>query len=169
MKHRGVVAAAVAAVLVTGIAVSVVAQPQGTPANPPQGMRHGGPGGPMGGRGGIGLPGLRQLDLSDTQKEQIQTITQSHRDEMRQMAERTREAQRGLDATAEGTSVDEAGIRAKSTALAAALADGAILRAKINAEILGVLTAEQQQKLTELRAQHQQRMKEAPGRQRPGR
>ena len=169
MKHRGVVAAAVAAVLVTGIAVSVMAQPQGGPGNTAPGMRHGGPGGPMGGRGGMGLPGLRQLDLSDSQKEQIQTITQSHRDVMRQIAERTREAQRGMDATAEGTSVDEAGIRAQSTALAAALADGAILRANINAEIFGVLTAEQQQKLTELRAQREQRMKAGPGRQRPGR
>jgi periplasmic protein CpxP/Spy len=165
MKQRGLVAAIFAAVLVTGIAVSVVAQPQRGPGGPPQGMRRGGPDGP----GGIGLPGLRQLELSDAQKEQIKTITQSHRDEMRQIAERTREAQRGMDVAAEGTSVDESSIRASSTALAAALADGAILRAKINAEIFGILTPDQQQKLAELRSQREQRMKAAPRRQRGAR
>ncbi len=165
MKQRGLVAAVFAAVLVTGITVAVVAQPQGGPGGPPHGMRRGGPGGP----GGLGLPGLRQLELSDTQKEQIGTITQSHRDEMRQVAERTREAQRALDAATEGSSVNEADIRAKSTALAAALGDGAILRAKINAEILGVLTAEQQQKLTELRTQREQRRNAAPRRERGAR
>jgi Spy/CpxP family protein refolding chaperone len=169
MKQRGLVAAVFAAVLVTGITVAVVAQPQVGPDGPRQGMRRGGPGGPMGGPGGVGLPGLRQLELSDAQKEQIKTITQSHRDEMRQVAQRTREAQRGMDAAAEGTSVDESSIRASSTALAAALADGAILRAKINAEIFGILTPDQQQKLAELRTQREQRMKAAPRRQRGAR
>jgi Spy/CpxP family protein refolding chaperone len=85
---------------------------------------------------------------------------------MRQIAERTREAQRGLDAAAQGTAVDEADVRAKSTALASALADGAIFRAKVNAEIVGVLTPEQQQKLTELRTQREQRRNAAPRRPR---
>jgi Spy/CpxP family protein refolding chaperone len=166
MKHRGLVAAFFAAVLLTGVTVAVTAQPQDVPGGPLQGMRRGGPGGPKGGPGGIGFPGLRQLDLSETQREQIKTITQSHRDEMRQIAERTREAHRALDAAAEATSVDEADIRAKSTALASALADGAIARAKINAEILGVLTPEQQQKLTELRTQRDERRNAAPRRPR---
>ena len=167
MKQRSFVAAMLAAVFVTGITVSVLAQPQGGPGGPQHGMRRGGPGGvPMGGPGGIGFPGLRQLELSDTQREQIRTITQSHRDEMRQIAERTREAQRALHAATDGSAVNEADIRAKSTALAAALGDRAILRAKINAEIVGVLTAEQQQKLTELRTQREQRRNAAPRRQR---
>ena len=169
MKQRGLVAAVFAAVLVTGVTVSVVAQPPVGPDGPRQGMRRGGPGDPMGGQGGIGLSGLRQLELSDTQKEQIKTITESHRDEMRQIAQRTREAQRGLDAAAAGTSVNEADIRAKSTALASALADGAIFRAKVNAEIVGVLTTEQQQKLTELRTEREQRRNAAPRRPRGAR
>jgi protein CpxP len=163
MKQRGLVAAVFAAVLVTGITVSVVAQPQGGPGVPRQGMRRGGP---MGGPGGIGFPGLRQLELTDAQKEQIRTITQSHRDQTRQIAERTREAQRALDVATEGSSVNEADIRAKSTALASALADGAIFRAKVNAEILGVLTAEQQQKLAARRTEREQRRNAAPRRQR---
>ena len=167
MKQRGFLAALAAAVLITGLGMSVSARsgPQqgGQPAEGRRGP--GGPGGRMGGPGGpggIGLPGLRELDLSDAQKEQIRTIQQSHRDEMQQIGERTRTAQHAIDQAASGTSVNEATIRTQSTALAAAIADGAILRAKVNAEIFNVLTAEQQQKLNELRAEMQERMKNGP-------
>jgi Spy/CpxP family protein refolding chaperone len=81
MKHRTFIAAIVAAIFMTGIAVAVMAQPQGGAVV--QGR-------PFGGPGGLGLPGLHALDLNDAQKEQIKTITQSHREEMRQIAERMR-------------------------------------------------------------------------------
>jgi protein CpxP len=113
----------------------------------------------MRGPGGFGLPGLRQLDLSDAQKEQIRAIQESHRDEGRLIAERTRTAQRDLNLAAEGTVVDESNIRAKANALAAVIADGTIHRAKVNAEIFNVLTSEQQQKLEAFRAEMQERMK----------
>ena len=161
MKHRGFLAAIVAAVVMTGVAASVAAHQQQQQRGPAvegrrgPGGRMGGPGGP----GGFGLPGLRELDLTDAQKEQVRTIQQSHRDEVQQIAERTRTAQRAIDQAANGPSIDEAAIRTQSQALAAAIADGAVLRAKVNAEIFGVLTAEQQQKLNELRAQRQERWK----------
>jgi protein CpxP len=113
----------------------------------------------MRGPGGLGLPGLRQLDLSDAQREQIRTIHESHREEGRQIAERTRTAQHELNLASQGTAVDEAAIRARANDLAAAIADGTIHRAKVNAEIFNVLTAEQQQKLETLRAEMQERMK----------
>jgi protein CpxP len=139
--------------LLSGVAVGVVAQPQAGPQGAPHARIGRGPGGP----GGVGLPGLRELDLSDAQKEQIKTITQSHRDEIQKIAERTREANRAIDQASNVETVDEAAIRAQSTALATAIADGAILRARVNAEIFNVLTAEQQQKLKDLRAQRQER------------
>ena len=155
MRQRGFTAAIVAAVLITGFSIGFAQdQPQ-----PRQGQAEG-----RRGPGGFGLPGLRQLDLSDAQKEQIRTIQQSHRTEVQSIAERTRTAQRAIDQAANGTSVDEATIRSQSTALATAIADGAILRAKVNAEIFNVLTAEQQQKLNEHRAQMQERMKNGPRR-----
>ena len=154
MRHRGFITAIVAAMLLTGVAVGVMAQPQPGPQGAPH--RRMGPGGP-GGPGGFGLPGLRELELSDAQKEQVKTITQSHRDEVQKIAERTREAHRAIDQASSADTLDEAAIRAQSTALAAAIADGAILRAKVNAEIFNVLTAEQQQKLKDLRAQRQER------------
>jgi Spy/CpxP family protein refolding chaperone len=81
MKHRTFIAAIVAAIFMTGIAVAVMAQPQGVAVV--QGR-------PFGGPGAFGLPGLRALDLNDAQKDQIKTITESHREEMRQIAERMR-------------------------------------------------------------------------------
>lgn len=160
MRQRGFIAAVVAAVFLAGAAASVVAQPQAGP-HVQQGPRMRGPGGPGGmrGPGGFGLPGLRQLDLSDAQKEQIRAIQESHRDEGRLIAERTRTAQRDLNLAAEGTVVDESNIRAKANALAAVIADGTIHRAKVNAEIFNVLTSEQQQKLEAFRAEMQERMK----------
>jgi Spy/CpxP family protein refolding chaperone len=155
MNRRSLAAAMIGAMVLTGAAVTITAQPpQGGPGTGRAGRMA--PGGP----GGFGLHGLRELDLSDTQKEQITTITQSHRDEIRQAGERVREAQRALDTSTESGTVNEADIRSKSTALAAALAEGAIVRAKVNAEILGVLTAEQQQKLREFQTQRQERRRE---------
>jgi Spy/CpxP family protein refolding chaperone len=155
MNRRSLAAAMIGAMVLTGAAVTITAQPpQGGPGAGRAGRM--GPGGP----GGFGLHGLGELDLSDTQKEQIRTITQSHRDEIRQAGERVREAQRALDTSTESGTVNEADIRSKSTALAAALAEGAIVRAKVNAEILGVLTAEQQQKLREFQTQRQERRRE---------
>ena len=140
MRQRGFIAAIAAAVLMTGVAIGVAAEDQ--PQR--QGQRL---------EGRRVLPGLRGLDLSDAQKEQIRNIRQSHRDEVRAITERTRSARRGIDQASHGASVDEAAIRSQSTALAAAITDGAILRAKVNTQIFNVLTAEQQQKLNELRAQ----------------
>jgi Spy/CpxP family protein refolding chaperone len=159
MKQRGFIAAIAAAVVLTGAAVSVAyghqgpAQGQTTEGRRGPGGRMGGPGGP----GGFGRPGLRELDLTDAQKEQIRTIQQSHRDQVQQIAERRRSAERAIDQAATGASVDEATIRSQSTALASAIADGAILRAKVNAEIFNVLTAEQQQKLNERKNGQRQR------------
>jgi Spy/CpxP family protein refolding chaperone len=157
MKQRGIIAAALAAILLAGAAITVTAQPG--PQGPRMGMGRG-PGGPglMAGRG-FGLPGLRQLDLTDAQKEQIRNIHQSHREGAQQVAERTRTAQRELNLAADGPTVDEAAIRAKADALAAAIADGTIHRAKVNAEIFNVLTSEQQEKLKAFRAEAQERMK----------
>jgi protein CpxP len=155
MKQRGFIAAALAAVLLAGAAITVMAQPQGGPQGPRAGMGRGGPGGPR----DFGFPGLRQLDLSEAQREQVKNIHQSHRQEAEQIGERMRTAQRELNDATEGLVVDEANIRAKSTALAAVIADGSIHRAKVNGEIFNVLTSEQQEKLKTLRAEAQERMK----------
>ncbi len=175
MRKHGFIAAILAVVLMAGFTAGVIAddQPAAGGRRPHAGPGPGGPGGPggRGGPGGIGFPGLGALDLTDAQREQVRTITQAHRDEMRQIAERVQQAQRAIDEAANGATVDEAGIRARSTELAAALADGAILRGRVHAQIIAVLTPEQQQKLQEQRTQMQERMKPRGDRRpaRPGR
>jgi len=62
--------------------------------------------------------------------------------------------------------VDESAIRAMSAEVAAVQADAAVLRAKVHQEVFSLLTAEQQARAKELRAQAQTRMKERASRMR---
>jgi protein CpxP len=110
-------------------------------------------------RGGFGggiLP-LRGLDLTDAQREQVRSILESHKAEFDQVRTKLREGHRALAAASNSQTVDEAAIRTASTALAAAMADEAILRAKVRGEVVGILTAEQQQKLQERQTPRRQR------------
>jgi protein CpxP len=116
-----------------------------------QGPGFGGPGMRRGGPMGFG-PGFRQLDLTDDQKTQLRTIAESHRDEFRAAGEKARAAHDGMQALVEADTINESAIRAKSAEIAAAEAEVMILNAKVRQESMQVLTAEQQQKLKELRA-----------------
>jgi periplasmic protein CpxP/Spy len=114
--------------------------------------------GPMQGPG-VGLP-LRQLDLTDQQRAQVRTIMESHQQEFRALGERMREAHRALNQAVTAPAVDEGAIRAASATLAEAQADGAVLRARVHAEVFNVLTPEQQQRAGQLRQQFEQRRDE---------
>lgn len=118
---------------------------------PPPGGQMRGPGGPMGMGMGFG-PGFRELDLTDDQKAQVKTIVDSHQAEFQAVGEKMRAARNGMQALIEADMLDEAAVRAKSIEVAAAEADAAILNAKVRAQTLQVLTAEQQAKLKELQA-----------------
>ena len=140
MTKRVLIAAGLAAALISGSALALAQGPG--PGMP-------GPRGFGGGHGpGPGMDfGLRGLDLSDAQREQVKTIVDSHRDELRQVGEKMREAHKAFAEATNAETIDEAAIRAKSTAVASAMADEAVLRAKVRAEVLTVLTAEQQEQL----------------------
>ena len=105
----------------------------------------------------MGDLGLRGVELTDAQKEQLRSIRESHKQEFEQVGARLREAHQGLATAVDAQTVDEATIRARSTTLATALADEAILRAKVRAEVQGILTAEQLQKMQERKAEMQKR------------
>jgi protein CpxP len=111
------------------------------------------------GSGGFGLA-LRQLDLTDAQREQVQSIFQQNRDEMRAAGEKLRAARRGLHDAASAGTVDEAAIRTAAETLANAEAEAAISRARVHAQVWQILTPEQQAKAKELRQQREQRRKE---------
>jgi Spy/CpxP family protein refolding chaperone len=120
--------------------------------------RFGGPGGPMG-----MLPMLgRELNLTDTQKDQIKAIADSHKDEWKAIGDRERAARTALNDLVMGDTIDEAAIRQKSADVAAVEADAAVARAHAHAEVFQILTADQKTQLKNLQAQMKQRMQNRP-------
>jgi protein CpxP len=164
---RTALAATLALALVAGTAaVTIAARGQGAgdgpaiggrgPGGPGFGPGRRGPGGPMGDL----MMGLRGLDLSEAQRSSIRAIAENHKAEFEAIGERMRTAQKALRDVETAETVDESAIRAKVNERAAVEADAAVLRAKVHAEAWALLTAEQQQKARDLRAQRQQRMQQ---------
>jgi periplasmic protein CpxP/Spy len=128
-----------------------------TLAQPPAGPGPEGPGrGPRGGAGRLADFGLRGIDLTEAQRDQIRTIMQSHEDATRAAHTKLREAHRALAEATRAETIDEAAIRARSAEVATAMADEAILRSKVRAEVLAILTTEQQATLKERQPTMQQ-------------
>ncbi len=139
-----------AGVLVAGLLAGGAAFAQGP------GGRPGGPGG-RGGRGGIGAPGdlglpLAQLNLTDSQRQQIRDLTQQRRQGGEQVQERLRAAMDARRAAIEASPVNEGAIRATSADLVAAETEAAILEAHLRADVLALLTPEQQDQVKKLQA-----------------
>ena len=158
MMKRILVAAGLVAALAGGTAVSFA-----------QGPGPGGPGmhGPgRGARGGGRVDfGLRGVQLTEAQREQVRSITQAHRAEFDKVRQALGEAHRAFAAASRAATVDEGAIRERSTAVANAMAEEAILRAKMRAEVHALLTPEQQQQLKEREANMQKRQQERQQRQ----
>ena len=89
----------------------------------------------------------RTLDLSADQKAQVKTILKSHAAEIQTQMTAGATARRALHDAIKAQPVDEAAIRAAAQEAGRVHADGAVLFAKIRAEVLPVLTADQKQKL----------------------
>lgn len=141
-----------AGVLVAGLLASGAAFAQGP----------GGPGGPGGGRGSrvggpggfgeLGLP-LAQLNLSDSQRQQIRELTQRRRQDGEQVQARLRAAMDARRAAVEASPVNEGAIRATTADLVAAETEVAILQAHLRADVLALLTPEQQDQVKKLQAE----------------
>jgi periplasmic protein CpxP/Spy len=148
MTKRILIAAGLVAALAGGGAIALAQAPQ---AGPGVQRGPGGPGGPgprM--RGGpMGDLGLRGVELTDAQREQVRSVMESHQTELQQVGTKLRDAHRSFAEAARADTLDENTLRTRSAALAAAMTDEAILRAKVRAELRGILTAEQQQQLND--------------------
>jgi Spy/CpxP family protein refolding chaperone len=120
------------------------------------------PGGPRGRGPGFG-PGpqaglaLRQLDLTEAQREQVRQLTQQNREQMRSLLERMRAAQDVRRKAVEAVPFDESQVRAAMKDLADVEADLAVAAARLQADIYGLLSADQQQRLQKLRADREAR------------
>lgn len=142
--------AALGVALVAGTGLAVVTVRAQGPGGPGGVMRRG-PGGP-----GAGLP-LRGLDLTDTQREQVRVAIDAHKTEFEALATRMRAARKTLNEAVTADTFNEATVRQKAIDVAAAEADGAVLRAKAHSEVWALLTPEQQQKARDLRASREAR------------
>ena len=156
-----------AGLLALGVSAGVYASAQNTNGDPRPFSGRMGPGGPGGpGRGGPGRGSpmmlLRGLDLTETQKDQVKSITQSHADERKALGDRARTAHQALQAAITAESVDEALIRQRSADVAAVEADMAVAEARAHAEVWQILTSEQKARAKEFQARAQERMKNGP-------
>jgi Spy/CpxP family protein refolding chaperone len=169
---KGIVAVVAVAVVMAAVGVAVSAQmgprrgmdtgqsPAGPGGagmmGPGPGMRGGGPGG---GPFGMMGPELRMLDLTDAQRQQVRAAFDAHKDELKAIGDRMQTARKALQDAIAADAFDETAIRAKAADVALVDADAAVLRAKMHAAVIAVLTPEQQQKAKELRGQMENRMK----------
>jgi periplasmic protein CpxP/Spy len=152
MTKRMVVAAAFVAALAGGSAFAV-AQPQAEP-----GIRRAPDPGPRG--GGARNLGLHGIQLTDSQRQQVRSIMESHRAEFQAVAAKVLDARRDFAEAIEADTLDEAAIRARSTAMAAAMAEEAILQARVRSEVRALLSAEQLEQLKQRRAEFDKRRQE---------
>jgi protein CpxP len=149
MTKRVLLAAGLAAVLAgsgTMAAADAAQRAPGLPGAP------GSPGpGPRRGGAAADMLGLQSIELTDAQKEQVRSIMESHKAESDEVRTTLRDAHRAFAEAANASPLDEAAVRARSSAIAAAMADEAILRVKVRSEVHAILTPEQQEQLKQLR------------------
>jgi protein CpxP len=124
------------------------------------------PGGPRGRGAGVGPGGpgafmtLRGLDLSDAQREQVRQLTEQNRQQMQSLIGRMRAAQDARRKAVEAVPFNESQVRDAMKDLAEVEADLAVAEARLQADVYGLLTADQQQRLQKLRAEREARAKE---------
>jgi periplasmic protein CpxP/Spy len=155
-----------AAVLALGVSAGLYASAQNINQDPPP-FRSGGRGGP-GGPGRWGGPGGpmgmlpmfgREIGLTDTQRDQIKAIADSHKDEWQAIGDRARKAHEALNEAVTAETVNDALIRQKSAEVAAIDADMAVARAHAHAEVFQILTADQKAQIKKRQAEMKDRMK----------
>lgn len=146
--------------LVIGATAAIGAREQGPGGfGPGSGFGRRGPGGGPGGAGGL-IPGLRGLDLTVAQREQMKGIMESHKADFDAQAQKLGPAHQALRDVIMAETLDETAIRQRASELAAVEAEGAVLQAKVHAQVWALLTPEQQQKARDAKAQQAQRRTE---------
>ncbi len=124
------------------------------------GGRRGGARGEFAGRD-AGLP-LRGVDLTDAQKQQIQTLTKQTREQNRPVFERLRNADEAFEQAVNASPVNEQAISAAAQTRAMAQADVAIVQAKLRMQIFALLTPEQQAQVTQSRNERRDNQRPRP-------
>ena len=112
------------------------------------GGRGGRMGGPMGAHFAGGLGGVMR-DLTDSQREQVKGIRERHAERLKPVMERARNARAAVDAAVVSGNIGN--LQALSIEVGNAETELTFAQAQVQAEIFGVLTSEQKQKIAERR------------------
>lgn len=91
----------------------------------------------------------RALDLTDDQKTQVKAILRSHAAEIQAQLAAGMDARRSLRDAILADPIDETAIRAKAAELSKIEGDGAVLFAKVRAEVFPLLRDDQKQKIAD--------------------
>lgn len=118
-----------------------------------------GPGGPPPDGGGMAL---RLLELSDAQKAQVKTIQDTEDAKVEALHDKLREAHDALRAATTKGQFNEAQVRTLAAAIAQNEVELMVIRARKDAAIYQLLTAEQRAKLDQIHAEHQAHRPPAP-------
>ncbi len=122
------------------------------------GHHHRGEGGP--GMDGQFLKAIHRLQLTEAQKHDIAVILKQHREQSRTLLQQMFDARKKLFETVSADTFDENAVRQAARQVAGNEEEMAVLRAEISSEIKKVLTPEQLDKLTRMKADFSQRVKE---------
>lgn len=106
------------------------------------------------------------LDLDEAQRQAIDELMASYRDELTAQFQVVAQARRALGDQIYAEIFDEAAIRAASTELAAAEAETAVTRGEIYQQLRGLLNAEQVAQLEKMREAREERFMERRQRRR---
>ena len=133
------------------------------PASGP--MQHGGPmqggpmhGGPMEGgpmqHGGPGLPFLHGVELTEAQQDKVFAITYAAEPSMREQGKAARAAHEALRALAGSAQYDDKKASALAQTIGQSAAAAALQQARIESQVLALLTPEQRKQLADAQAPH---------------
>lgn len=150
MKYRKIIVVGVVAAIIAACPLMAISG----------GFHRGGPGMGMG-KGVMAL--LGSLDLTDAQKKGIAEILVNYRDVIGPTLDYLVNAKANLSAAIHADPMVEADVRAASGDVAYILEELNVLRAKAGAEIRPLLTADQIERLHELRTGRQEMMTERMG------
>lgn len=118
----------------------------------------------FGGRPGMmrrmGPAPLQQLQLSDDQRAQIQTIFSGARENIQPLAQQLREKHAALMDMARAQPFDETSVRSQAKEIADIQAQLMVARTQVRNQVLAILTDEQKARLSELRAERLQQFQE---------
>jgi Spy/CpxP family protein refolding chaperone len=103
---------------------------------------------------------FKKLNLTDAQKQQIESIMKSNRPQMKAASLAVLNAQKAVDQAIVSNPNDEATIRSLSATLESARTEQTVEKARVHAQVLKVLTPDQQQQMAQFKQKRTEHLQE---------